>query len=77
MSRRLVPTTEFKENAAELIRRIEDTGESVIVTDDGKPIVEICPYRSAHVRALDLLRGSVRSYVEPTGPVDSEWQSLD
>lgn len=70
-----VSKSEFKAKALEFFRQVEASGESVVVTDHGKPTLEVRPYRSADRNPLDILRGSVASYEDPTAPVDVEWES--
>jgi len=71
-----VSKSEFKAKALEYFRQIEGSGESVIVTDHGKPALEVRPYRGKDRHPLDVLRGSVVSYENPTEPVsDGDWEA--
>jgi antitoxin (DNA-binding transcriptional repressor) of toxin-antitoxin stability system len=71
-----VSKSEFKAKALEFFRQIEASGESVIVTDHGKPALEVRPYRSIDRDPLDVLRGSVVRYEDPTEPVaDDDWEA--
>lgn len=70
-----VSKSEFKAKALEYFREIEETGESVVVTNHGKPTLEIRPYRSVDRDPLEVLRGSVIRYDDPTAPVDAEWEA--
>ena len=69
-----VSKSEFKAKALELFRQVEASGESVVITDHGKPALEVRPYRSDARPPLDVLRGSVVRYVDPTSPVDVDWE---
>jgi len=77
MQSRHVSKTEFKARALELFRQVEATGESIVVTDHGKPALEIRPYREAAKRnPLDVLRGSVLRFDDPLSPVDDDaWEA--
>jgi antitoxin (DNA-binding transcriptional repressor) of toxin-antitoxin stability system len=71
-----VSKSEFKAKALEYFRQIEASGESVIVTDHGKPALEVRPYRGEDRHPLDILRGSVVHYEKPTEPVaESDWEA--
>ncbi|MGA7779615.1 MAG: type II toxin-antitoxin system Phd/YefM family antitoxin [Paraburkholderia sp.] len=70
-----VSKSEFKAKALEFFRQVEASGESVVVTDHGKPALEVRPYRSAERNPLDVLRGSVIRYDDATSPVDVDWES--
>jgi prevent-host-death family protein len=62
-----VSKSKFNAKALEYFRRVEETGEAIVVTDKGRPVLEIVPYRKDNPRAR--LRGSVLRYVRPTEPV--------
>ena len=71
-----VSKSEFKAKALEFFRKIEASGESVIVTDHGKPALEVRPFRGIERNPLDVLRGSVVRYDNPTDPVaEDEWET--
>ncbi|MDH0738487.1 type II toxin-antitoxin system Phd/YefM family antitoxin [Achromobacter sp. AGC78] len=77
MPSQLVSKSEFKARALELFRQVESTGESIVVTDHGKPALEIRPYREPVKRdPLDVLRGSVLRFDDPLSPVsDDLWEA--
>jgi antitoxin (DNA-binding transcriptional repressor) of toxin-antitoxin stability system len=70
-----VSKSEFKAKALEFFRQVEASGECVVVTDHGKPALEVRPYRSVIRNPLEVLRGSVVRYVDPTAPLDVEWEA--
>jgi prevent-host-death family protein len=70
-----VSKSEFKAKALEYFRQVEATGESVVITDHGTPTLEVRPFRSPARDPLDVLRGSVVRYDDPTAPVGVEWEA--
>lgn len=71
-----VSKSEFKARALEYFRLVETSGESLIVTDHGRPALEIRRYRSPESRPLDLLRGSVLRYDNPADPIaEDDWDA--
>jgi antitoxin (DNA-binding transcriptional repressor) of toxin-antitoxin stability system len=70
-----ISKSEFKSRALEFFRQVEASGERVVVTDHGKPALEVRPYRNLERDPLDILRGSVIRFDEPTAPVDAEWEA--
>lgn len=58
-----VSKSPFKAKALELSREVEATGKPVIVTDHGKPSVEVRKYHDKHRDPLTTLKGSVSQYV--------------
>lgn len=78
MKNKHVSKSEFKAMALEFFRQVEASGESVIVTDHGKPTLEVRPYRALERNPLDVLRGSAMRYDNPTDPVALEaWKAAD
>ena len=72
-----VTKSRFKAQALEYFRQVETTGEPVIVTDRGKPTIEIRRHRPESRSALDTLRDSVLRYEDPTDPVgEDDWEAL-
>lgn len=76
MNNNQVSKSEFKAKALEFFRQVEASGQSVVVTDHGKPTLEVRPYRDAERSPLDILRGSVVRYDNPTDPIGAEdWEA--
>lgn len=71
-----VSKSTFKAKALELLREVESSGQSLIVTDHGKPTLEVRPYHPSSADPLTALRGTVVRYDDPTAPVaDNEWEA--
>lgn len=66
---RRVSRTQFKARALELFRQIEASGESVIVTSKGRPVIEVRQYRTDQRSPLERLQGSVIELTDPFAPV--------
>ncbi|KAG0161834.1 hypothetical protein DFQ30_005343, partial [Apophysomyces sp. BC1015] len=75
MEGKQVSKSQFKAKALEFFRRVEASGESVVVTDHGTPALEVRTYQSIDRNPLDVLRGSVTRYDDPTAPVDVKWEA--
>ena len=79
-SPREVSKSHFKAQALALFREIETTGEAMVITDHGRPSLEVRPYRPSGTGAmppLQALRGSVSHYEAPFDPVDeNSWEAL-
>lgn len=71
-----VSKTRFKAHALELFRRVERTGQPIVITDRGTPVLQLAPYRADPNAAFQLLRNSVIAYHDPTEPVgEADWES--
>ena len=69
--------SEFKAKALEFLRRVESSGEPLIVTDRGKPTIEVRLYRTQDRSPMDILKGSVTKYSDPMEAVgEADWEAL-
>jgi antitoxin (DNA-binding transcriptional repressor) of toxin-antitoxin stability system len=65
----------FKARALEFCREVEASGESLILTDHGRPVLEVRPYKEDELDPLETLQRSVVRYERPTDPIaDGEWE---
>ncbi len=51
-----IPKARFKAQALEYLRQVEHSGQALIVTDHGRPVVRIVPYRAED--ELETLQGA-------------------
>ena len=73
-----VSKSRFKAHALELLRRVERTGQEIIITDRGRPVVKVVAYSAEPSRLLSELRESVVRYDAPEEPVGAEeWDALE
>lgn len=67
----------FKAKALEIFRRVQATGEPILITDRGQPVLKLEPYYGDDDAVLASLRGSVLEYRDPTEPVgEGDWEAL-
>jgi antitoxin (DNA-binding transcriptional repressor) of toxin-antitoxin stability system len=72
-----VSKSQFKAKALEFFRQVEAGGEPIVITDNGRPTLEIRRYQPPIHDPLAVLRGSVLRYDDPTEPVGEEdWEML-
>ncbi len=73
----VVSKSTMKARALEYFRLVERTGQGVIITDHGRPVLKLLPDSADPSEALAALRGSVIRYDDPTEPVGLEhWEVL-
>jgi PHD/YefM family antitoxin component YafN of YafNO toxin-antitoxin module len=66
----------FKSKALEFFRQVEASGEPVIITDHGKPRLEVRRYQAQIEDPLEKLRDTVLHFDRPTEPIsESEWEA--
>jgi prevent-host-death family protein len=72
-----ISKSRFKARALEYLRRVQETGQPIVIMDRGRPAVKVVPYVGDAQEILRVLRGSVRRYEQPTKPVAMEdWEAL-
>ena len=71
-----ISKSRFKARALEYFRQVERTGRELIITDRGKPVLKLIPFRDDPQHALRALRETVVRYDAPTDPVGEEdWEA--
>ena len=75
-----VSKSKFKPHALKYFRQVEVTRQGLVITDRGKPVLKITPYRpapGAKAVGIKRLRGAVVRYDRPFEPVGLEdWEAL-
>lgn len=72
-----VAKSKTKAHFSELSRQVERTGQELIITDRGKPVLKLVPYTPEAAEKLESPRGTVVRYDNPTDPVAVEdWEAL-
>jgi prevent-host-death family protein len=74
---KMISKSQFKPHALKYFREVEKTGQEIIISDRGKPVLKIVPYTENPEQALKALRDTVVKYNDPTEPVGLEdWEAL-
>lgn len=75
---RQISKSEFKPHALRYFREVQASGQEIVITDRGIPVLKIVPFRPESHKTLEELRGSVLRYDAPTEPVGMEdWEALE
>lgn len=75
---RVVSKSRLKARALHYFREVERTGEEIVITHHGRPVLKLVPYREDPHEALLSLRDTVVKYEAPTEPVGVEdWEALE
>jgi prevent-host-death family protein len=70
--------SQFKPRALEIMRTVEQTGESILITDHGKEVLELKPHTPSDTDPLQQLKDSVVRLQGPFTPVDEdEWEAAN
>ncbi|APH73971.1 type II toxin-antitoxin system Phd/YefM family antitoxin [Aquibium oceanicum] len=73
-----VSKSRFKAKALEYFRRVEASGEPIVITERGKPTLELRRLQAEQPGPSEALKGSVLWYDDPFAPAvdEEEWESL-
>lgn len=73
-----ISKSKFKAKALEYFRQVEASGESIVITEHGKPKLEIRKLVQQDMDPLEKLKGSVLWYDRPFDPAEDEdeWEVL-
>jgi len=73
----MVSKSRFKPKALQYFRDVQTSGQELIITDHGKPVLKIVPYHEDTQIILKELQNSVKRYDDPTEPVAlDDWEAL-
>jgi prevent-host-death family protein len=70
-----IKAADFKAKCLIMMDQVARTGRRVIITKNGKPIVEGIPYRPRK-NALGILKDSLFITGDIISPIDIEWDAL-
>jgi prevent-host-death family protein len=73
---RMIKASEFKAKCLALMDEVERTGQSVVITKNGKPVAELSPHRPRKRNALGILEGRLLVTGDIISPIDVEWDAL-
>ena len=74
---RSLSKAKLKPQLLKVMREVQARHEEIIITDRGRPVLKLSPYRDDPNKALAWFRGKVRKYVDPTQPVGvDDWEAL-
>lgn len=74
---RSVSKSKFKPRSLEYFREIEATGEPLIITDRGQPVLKIVPFSNDFGKVMEKLRNVIIKYDNPEEPVAIEdWEAM-
>ncbi len=76
-SPRTISKSRFKAHALEYFRTVEKSGQPIVITDRGKPVLKVVRFADDPSELARELRHSVLKYDRPTEPVGaSDWETL-
>jgi prevent-host-death family protein len=72
----MMKASEFKAKCLALMDEVERTGESVVITKNGKPVAELSPYKQRKRNAFGILKDRLFITGDIISPIELEWDAL-
>jgi prevent-host-death family protein len=74
---KIMKASEFKAKCLAVMDEVAATGEGVILTKNGKPVVELVPHKKKAKRDLvGLFKGDLVIKGDIISPIDVEWDAM-
>jgi prevent-host-death family protein len=73
---RLIKASEFKAKCLALLDQVERTGETLVITKNGRPVAEVTPHKPAKSSPFGVWKGRVEILGDIISPIDVEWEAL-
>ncbi len=71
-----VGAAQFKATCLELLERVRESGQGIVVTKHGKPVAKVMPFEEEKPRRkkfIGSMKGTVLRYDRPFDPIDGVW----
>jgi prevent-host-death family protein len=74
----IIKASEFKAKCLALMDEVADTGERIVITKNGKPLVDLVPHQPASPKKelFGILKGEIEIVGDIISPIDVEWDAL-
>ena len=71
----VIMASEFKAKCLQLMDRVANTGEQIVITKNGRPVSRLVPYRTKPRTLFGIDRGRIKIVGDIVGPIDVEWDA--
>lgn len=72
-----IQASEFKAKCLALMDQVSASGETLIVTKNGKPIAELRPYSGGRTDSPFGLHKTVTLHGDIIAPLDEQWEAME
>lgn len=74
---KIMKASEFKAKCLAVMDEVAASGQGVVVTKNGKPLVELVPHKAKTKRGLlGILKGDLVIKGDIMSPIDVEWDAM-
>lgn len=71
-----VKASEFKAKCLHIMDEVNQTGEEIVITKNGKPVSILKPYRTVPATIFGLHKGKIESKDDLIAPLDIAWDQF-
>ena len=71
-----VEASEFKAKCLRLMDQVARTGEPLVITKNGKPVVTLVPYGEKRETLVGLHAGAIQIHGDIVSPLNEPWEAL-
>ena len=71
----IIKASEFKAKCLQLMDRVAETGEPIVVTKNGKPVAQLAPLRKKPETLFGLHKGKIEIEGDIMSPIDVTWNA--
>ena len=75
MTTRTIKASEFKAKCLQLMDEVNETGEIITITKNGKPVAQLLPSLERRKSPFGLHKGRGRIIGDIVGPTGEEWEA--
>lgn len=72
---REIKASEFKAKCLRIMDEVAETGETVVITKNGRPVSRLVPYVKRPNSLFGIHRNSVEIVGDIIAPINDEWES--
>ena len=72
---RTIKASEFKAKCLKLMDEVEESGEEIIITKNGRPVSRLAPYRETPKSWFGRDRDIIQILGDIGEPIDVEWEA--
>ena len=75
ISIKTIKASEFKAKCLQLMDRVAETGESLVITKNGRPVAQLGPVVTRPPTLAGAHRGQITIVGDIISPIDEEWEA--
>ena len=70
-----IPAAEFKARCLELMDRVSERRQELIITKHGRPVAKLVPVEQEAAPVLGYMKNTLLSYGDLISPVEEDWEA--